>query len=340
MQPSEELALAYGNKSAVLYHLQKYDEAIKCIELAIASDYPADKLKKLNERKNNCINKLKDEPSTSGTAEQQSPKAITAPEKEGFVENCIEIDWLTGDLSELGVRARRDLAQGERILYERPFVNSLHKENYDDFCYLCFKKLSFEVQFPCRCCVQVCYCSAECEARSWRKFHRIECGYIDLYQINELLEHHTKICSKLICGLFIDADLDKQKMIARIKDSTKKSGRKLEDSYESFAQLIEHHNQDKNNYSLISLLLCAFFNSRFKVQCKSLFKSFFEEDELITLKLTIEKHIRQIQVRQMNATKELKEGFLIRHSKISLGECVDDHRDRHQTEIKDRLARK
>ena len=212
------------------------------------------------------------------------------------MENCIEIDWLTGDLSELGVRAKRDLAQGERILYESPYVNSLHKTNYDTYCYLCFKKLSFETQFPCRCCVQVNYCSLECEGRSWRKFHRIECGFIDLYQINELLEHHTKICSKLICGLFIEADLNKEKMITRIRDSTKKSGRKLEDNYESFAQLIEHHNQDKNNYSLISLLLCAFFNSRFKAQCKSLFKSFFEEDELITLKLTIERHIRQIQV--------------------------------------------
>lgn len=294
--------MAYGNKSAVLYHLKKFDESIECIDLAIANDYPADKLKKLNERKNNCINKLKDEPSTSA-ADDGPPKAIRDAEKEGFVENCIEIDWLTGDLSELGVRARRDLAEGERILYERPFVNSLHKENYDDYCYRCFKKLSLESQFACRCCVQVNYCSLKCEARSWDKFHRIECGYIDLYQINELLEHHTKICSKLICGLFIDADLNKEKMMTRIKESTKKSGRKLEDNYESFAQLIEHHNQDKNNYSLISLLLCAFFNSRFKVQCKSLFKSFFEEDELVTLKLTIERHIRQIQVNALMITE-------------------------------------
>ena len=319
----------------------KYQECIECIELAIANNYPADKLKKLNERKNNCINKLKDEPGTSSsdTTEQQAPKAIAGPEKEGFVENCIEIDWLTGDLSELGVRARRDLALGERVLYERPFVNSLHKENYSDYCYLCFKRLSFEVQFPCRCCIQVNYCSAECETRSWRKFHRIECGYIDLYQINELLEHHTKICSKLICGLFIDADFDKQKMIARIKDSTKKSGRKLEDTYESFAQLIEHHNQDKNNYSLISLLLCAFFNSRFKVQCKSLFKSFFEDDELITLKLTVEKHIRQIQVGGMKQKIKRSKCFSLPAKLSSLGECVDDNGNRHQTKIQDRLKR-
>lgn len=271
-----------------------YKESIQSIDLAVKNDYPKDKLKKLDERKNNCINKLKDE----------AGKAIENKEgrKQGFVENCIEIDWLNSDLKELGVKAKRSLNKGEIILDESPFVNSLHKDNYNDYCYTCFKKLTFAILIPCRNCIQVNYCSLKCEKESWTKFHKIECGFIDLYQINELLEHHTKICSKLFCNLFIESNLNKENLIKRIKDSTKKSGRKLESNYESFVQLIEHHKQDKNNYSLISLLLLAFFNVRFKAESKSLFKSFFSEDELILIKLTVEKHIRQIQVNALMIT--------------------------------------
>ena len=268
--------------------------------MAIKNDYPSDKQKKLNERKNNCINKLKDQPSTSSDEQLTVSNQFA---KEGFVESCIEIDWLSSDLSELGVRSKRALPKGEIILNESPFVNSLHKDNYNDFCYLCFKKLNFESQIPCRHCIQVNYCGLNCEVKCWDKFHQIECGYLDLYLINELLEHHTKICSKLICNLFLECDLVKERMICRIKESTKKSGRKLENNYESFVQLIQHESQDKNNYSLISLLLIAFFNTRFKDISKSLFKSFFEEDELILLKLTIEKHIRQIQVNALMITE-------------------------------------
>lgn len=280
----------------------KYEEAIVCIDLAIKNDYPTDKLKKINERKNNCINKLKDQPSTSsaGDEEQSKTKLI---KKYAFAENCIEVDWLSSDLKELGIRSKRNLLKGEIILHEKPFVNSLHKENYNDYCYFCFKRLTFESQVPCRNCIQINYCCSDCETQSFDKFHKLECGYIDLYQINELLEHHTKICSKLICSLFVECDLNKEKMMNRIKQSTKKSGRKMEYNYESFAQLIQHQNHDKNNYSLISLLLIAFFNTRFKAECKSLFKSFFEESELIILKLTIERHIRQIQVNALMITE-------------------------------------
>lgn len=239
----------------------------------------------------------KHESSTNDQKSKEIKKQI------GFVENCIEIDWLSSDLSELGVRSKRTLQRGELILYEKPFVNSLHKDNYNDYCYLCFKRLRFESQFPCRKCVQVNYCSLDCERTSWNRSHRLECGYIDLYQINELLEHHTKICSKLICSLFVECAMNKESMIKRIKESTKKTGRKLENNYESFAQLIEHPNQDKNNYSLISLLLIAFFNTRFKAECKSLFKSFFSEEELILVKLTVERHIRQIQVNALMITE-------------------------------------
>lgn len=45
----------FANRSAVLYHQQKYDEALKEIERAIANGYPQDMMYKLKERKARCL---------------------------------------------------------------------------------------------------------------------------------------------------------------------------------------------------------------------------------------------------------------------------------------------
>lgn len=55
---SEELALAYGNRSALLYHLQKYEESILDIERALKITLSNSLKEKLFLRKTRCLNLL------------------------------------------------------------------------------------------------------------------------------------------------------------------------------------------------------------------------------------------------------------------------------------------
>lgn len=58
--PSRQLALAYANRSAVLYELGLYSECIQDIDRALASNYPDDRKGKLYIRKTQCLIILKD----------------------------------------------------------------------------------------------------------------------------------------------------------------------------------------------------------------------------------------------------------------------------------------
>ncbi|KAG5673986.1 hypothetical protein PVAND_003982 [Polypedilum vanderplanki] len=63
MIPSDsqkDVAILFANRSAVLYHLENYDAALKEIERAIACSYPKEMMYKLKERKARCFLAKKD----------------------------------------------------------------------------------------------------------------------------------------------------------------------------------------------------------------------------------------------------------------------------------------
>lgn len=57
---SEELALAYGNRSAVFMFMEKYEECLLEVNRALKEKYPEAKKQKLRERKGKCVQRLKD----------------------------------------------------------------------------------------------------------------------------------------------------------------------------------------------------------------------------------------------------------------------------------------
>ena len=50
-----ERAIILANRSAALYHLEKYDAALKDIERAVSLGYPKEMMYKLMERKARCF---------------------------------------------------------------------------------------------------------------------------------------------------------------------------------------------------------------------------------------------------------------------------------------------
>lgn len=55
-----EKAIILANRSAALYHMEKYDHALKDIQRAIDNGYPKDLMYKITERKARCYLGKKD----------------------------------------------------------------------------------------------------------------------------------------------------------------------------------------------------------------------------------------------------------------------------------------
>lgn len=55
---SPELAIAYANRSAALFRLERYEACLVDINRALGSNYPEDLKSKLVARKTNCVSKL------------------------------------------------------------------------------------------------------------------------------------------------------------------------------------------------------------------------------------------------------------------------------------------
>ncbi|XP_076332160.1 protein-lysine N-methyltransferase SMYD4-like [Tachypleus tridentatus] len=76
------------------------------------------------------------------------------------------------------VVANRTLHVGDTIFVEAPYASVLLPNFYTTNCHHCYDKLVTAV--PCHRCSQVRYCSEHCCKESWVKYHKWECGILDL----------------------------------------------------------------------------------------------------------------------------------------------------------------
>lgn len=76
------------------------------------------------------------------------------------------------------VIATRDIPVGEVIISEKAFTSICLPSSLETHCYQCLSR--FILPYPCRSCASVCYCSIECESKSWETFHAFECRYREM----------------------------------------------------------------------------------------------------------------------------------------------------------------
>ncbi|KAH9495866.1 SET and MYND domain-containing protein 4 [Bulinus truncatus] len=200
----ENLTLAYGNRSAALYHLDLYKECLLDINRAMESGFPSESLHKLLSRKTNAHLRL---------------EQIEQAEKKDFLK---EVDLLASQVysrrdnrvvkqSELngvspaiyaGVNdvvlqaskavtlcvtpekgrhliANRFIPKGSTIIVERPFAAVLLPDHYENHCHHCFSKLPL-TSVGCTHCNCVRFCHESCREKSWNSYHKTECHYLDL----------------------------------------------------------------------------------------------------------------------------------------------------------------
>lgn len=210
---SEELALAYGNRSAVLLHLSKFTECIEDIDRALGITKSSVLKTKLLCRKAKCLaaagsksefEKILTEArrvcDTSGENDKKSllklieeaencsknmKKTTAATEKNSKKPvQAFEFDKTLNDFSSVSIAhndkygnhliAAKDIEAGEVIFVEKPYVFTVDTDKTLTHCDYCYK-ISWS-SLPCNTCAKCMYCSEDCRREAWNEYHEIECA--------------------------------------------------------------------------------------------------------------------------------------------------------------------
>nr|XP_027217180.1 SET and MYND domain-containing protein 4-like [Penaeus vannamei] len=171
--PKRELALAYGNRSAVLFELQQYEYSLLDIERALQYDYPEELKNKLLHRKSKCLSALR-----SG---KHKEKLVTYfPSTENAMEPSATIIGASNALAltykpEKGrcVVAKRNIRPGEVLLVEDSSVMCLDEAHVATNCSSCLAHCLAPV--PCPTCSLVIFCSEPCRSKGLAGSHGKEC---------------------------------------------------------------------------------------------------------------------------------------------------------------------
>ncbi|XP_058819600.1 SET and MYND domain-containing protein 4-like isoform X2 [Topomyia yanbarensis] len=209
-----EKSIVLANRSAALFHLNKFEEALKDIDLSIYLYYPNSMQYKLMERKARCYIALKDLPAAldfyretctalgdSNLCPEMQKEMIIATKKKvedlevyiatvkrylepvkhsltkkfvAHVDKSVFIDCTENEGR--FARTRADLKPNQLVLKELPHASVVMSECSSTHCDHCC--LRVEVLFCCSRCVDVVFCSQRCQDAACSSYHRFECGFL------------------------------------------------------------------------------------------------------------------------------------------------------------------
>lgn len=168
---SEELGIAYANRSACFFYLNMFEECMIDLDLARKSYYPKHLMHKLDVRESKCREMIKKQENTSRKFAIREP-ILSFDEHKTYngVADCLEIH----DNQEFGghVSTKSDLKIGQTILFERPYsmVGTNNTLRGYGPCLYCFRQLRNTI--PCDTCTAALFCYDGCMEES---FHKNEC---------------------------------------------------------------------------------------------------------------------------------------------------------------------
>lgn len=228
---SDQLAYAYGNRSAFLLHIKQYEDCIKDCNRALKITNSKIFKAKMLCRKAECLKKLKLPEFQNVLQEveiikdkiendEQSEKIITetlnkvknltinnnshakkqdvSPIKLNEVLDGIKIEYTEKYGRHL--IATRDYKPGDIILVENLFATTVSRNVSHTNCHYCLKICWSGV--PCKNCNWAIFCSEDCRLKAWKSFHDIECPSASLLNLSEGTWHMSDaIMRAAIMGL-------------------------------------------------------------------------------------------------------------------------------------------
>lgn len=164
---SENVSLAYANRSACFLHMQKYTQCLRDIEMAKENNYPKQLMHKLEEREVQCLEKIKE---TDNVHDENEPKLSFDPdERFPCMANVLKIE--TNNKFGRHIVAKCDIDVGQTVLVEEPFVIGFEADDRT-LCFTCLKQMKNFI--PCHNCVDAMFCDEKCMQTN--DIHKIACG--------------------------------------------------------------------------------------------------------------------------------------------------------------------
>lgn len=228
---SEDLALAFGNRSALLHTMNKYKESIMDINRALAlttSDWQVrarllcrkveclvalgssdcqkvyreticilprdvDQLPKFLLHKLNSADEAISKLLTETKNNENKNEHVTnLPRKEEEVENpSASVTVQYDENYGKHLVATRDIKPGEIICINKLYVSCLNLKNFHAYCGHCFTKSW--VNIPCDRCNWCMFCSEECKKLAWMEYHDFECTIVSYLISNHEIDYYDRL---------------------------------------------------------------------------------------------------------------------------------------------------
>lgn len=148
---SENLGLAYANRSAVYFEMKLYDKCLANVTAARQNHYPEKDFEVLKRREDKCHEQMRHIKDESRLTEVSSFFKLTQPKhpKISYFAECLElkVDKKYGR----HVITNKPLRVGDIIAIEEPFVKIIHERFIHQKCAGCFKDNLFDL-IPCKKC--------------------------------------------------------------------------------------------------------------------------------------------------------------------------------------------
>lgn len=165
---SENVALAYANRLECFFRMEKYQETLIDIEMAMASKVPIRLKQKLEKIKQKSMTSNKNRVEIGKYSKSEIELSFTQHKNYSCIANVLDIKFDPKFGRHL--IAKCDISVGETILIEEDFVSM----RIDDelVCSTCFKpKMNF---IACADCTDAVFCNSDCMKRNLT--HKWECG--------------------------------------------------------------------------------------------------------------------------------------------------------------------
>ncbi|XP_055316116.1 uncharacterized protein LOC129575905 [Sitodiplosis mosellana] len=197
---SDEIGLAYANRSACFFKMGMLQECLMDIEMAKKFNYPSHLMHALNARVSKC-KRLLDEGQINANLCKVREPVLSFNEHEEYpgVADCLEIRQ--NDKFGRHIITTCDLQIGQTILVEEPFSIARDSRVDCDRCLGCFKYAQNFI--ACNNCVGRClHCNEDCMTNS---FHHIVCNSLIAEEYEEKIELIVKTIFSAIVA-FSDID--------------------------------------------------------------------------------------------------------------------------------------
>lgn len=182
----EEMAIAYGNRSACYFELKMYDLCCDNIARAKSAGFPQRLLLKLDKRNSDALKRLKqiEEADEDDYVDPERDPELSLRQNPNvpFFANCLELK--VNDDHGRHYVTNEKLLPGQIIAVEDPYAIALTRDFYYQRCAHCMKENYLNL-LPCPSCIYTMFCSKEC--CDGNKVHQYECPISTFTSVNNII---------------------------------------------------------------------------------------------------------------------------------------------------------